>query len=49
MNRRTAQRSKPHGSHRAQRDNVTTVRQPRPAPRRQGTRSGIISAALKEA
>lgn len=33
----------------ARRQAVTSVRQPRPAPRRQGTRSGIIAAAMKEA
>lgn len=34
---------------RAARDGVTQTRQPRPALRRQGTRRGVIAAALREA
>lgn len=30
-------------------DDVTRIRQPRPALRRQGTRAGVIRAALQEA
>lgn len=31
-----------------QRIDVTIRRQPRPAPRRQGTRAGVLAAAMRE-
>jgi hypothetical protein len=40
--------ARPVKGNRAQRAGVTTTRQPRPKPRRQGTRSGILAAATRE-
>jgi hypothetical protein len=49
MNPRTDPRNVRPISRRAQRDGVTTTRQPRPQPRRQGTRRDIVAAAIREA
>lgn len=48
MQRTRNRRAAVHFTNRASRDGVTQVRQPRPAPRRQGTRSAIVAAATRE-
>lgn len=49
MSRTDTARTTLRNTRRATRDNVTTTRQPRPAPRRQGTRRDIVAAAIREA
>jgi hypothetical protein len=48
MSRTDTTRRTLQNTRRATRDNVTSTRQPRPAPRRQGTRAGNIRSAIRE-
>ena len=49
MSRTDAPRQTVRNTRRAQRDGVTTTRQPRPTPRRQSTRRAAVLAAIREA